>query len=82
MWKRFLAWLLNDWIVVEVITGTWEITYAGFKEMSEKKAFYTILYSKILNSYRLKVSGHDPYNHSQYKLAVKHFSEKYTKLIK
>jgi ribonuclease BN (tRNA processing enzyme) len=70
-----IKWLIelfeNDWSVIEVKRGTWDITGRDYNEYS----VYEILYSSSKNEYKLKLSGYKPKENSTYIEAVERLNE-------
>lgn len=70
MWNRIINWFFPDWKVVDVMVDKWKPGQGSvFNDFTELVS-YTFLYSKKLNKYRLKCSGHKPKFHPMYKEAI------------
>lgn len=70
-----INWLVeifaNDWSVIEVKRGTWDIVGRSYNEYS----VYEILYSPSKNAYKLRLSGYKPKQNSVYVEAVERLNE-------
>ena len=64
---------LNDWEVIEVLRGQWNIRTDFGK--TEDYSVYEIQYSKSKNEYRMEISGYKPKQNSVYIEAVTRLNE-------
>jgi hypothetical protein len=68
----------NDWILIQVIQGEWNVTnngYNGDTYKTTETAVYEIYYSQSKNEYRLEASGYKPKEHKRYVTAVERLNE-------
>lgn len=70
MIKKIYYWLFPDWKIVEVMMSRWNIGQGSLFNDFTELVSYTFLYSKRLNKYKLKLSGHKPKFHPMYKEAI------------
>lgn len=78
MFNWLIELFANDWHVIEVQRGTWNIAGRDYKEYS----VYEILYSKSKNKYKLKLSGYYPKLNHMYIEAVQRLNELQNQLTK
>lgn len=92
MINKILTWLEklltpspNDWKLVEVMHGEWDVEYRDrFAEKVKytETSVYEIYYSSSKNEYKLEVSGYKPKEHYQYTTAAKRANELQNELNK
>lgn len=78
VFKNFIAWLYNDYKVVKVIQGIWNLSVSSdfFDDYQEtKNVRYEIKYSKIADKYILGVYGYKAKYHPRYENALEIFQE-------
>lgn len=75
MWNKIINWFFPDWEVVDVMVGRWEQGQGNLFIDGYELVSYTSLYSKRLNKYKLKCSGHKPKFHPKYNEAIKYLNQ-------
>lgn len=73
MFNRIWAWITNDYKIVEVVPGEWRINVRGDlfgNYVKRENCRFEIMYSKILNEYRLDCYGYKPKEHPIYPIVI------------